>query len=138
MVRYAAINLVTVAVSTVWQLPTLSQSERYIPVGIDDFNKSTVYLDLQSVEKIDTNSYKYKIFSNSNEGDVGKTGRFEEDIIVNCDRMDSITHLGSRLYDAEGNLIKTDPAPITQNVSSSSRHPPYLTANRTVCQPPDV
>ena len=121
------------AVSTLWQLPSLSQSQRYISVGIDEFNKATVYLDTQSIKKTSPNSYNYTIFS-SNQPTTDKKERFEEDIAVNCTKTNSIVHLGSRLYDANGRLVKTDPPPGTQDVSSSSGSTTYLNANRIVCK----
>ncbi|HEY9741082.1 MAG TPA: hypothetical protein V6C90_11390 [Coleofasciculaceae cyanobacterium] len=134
MARHAIAALLSAAVSTVWQLPSLAQSEQHIPVGTDQFSGTTVYLDLQRVEKVDPTSYKYTIFSDSNEGDTGKPGRFEEDIVVNCNQTGLINHLGSRLYGSEGRLIKTDPPPGTQDVSSQSGFAPYLNANQTVCK----
>jgi hypothetical protein len=131
--RTIAALLSATAVSTLWQFPSLCQSERYIPVGTDQFSKTTVYLDLQSLEKTSPDSYRYTIFSDSTDDDTGKKGRFEEVIVVNCNQMNSIIHLGSRLYDAEGHLIKTDPPPGTQDVSTHSGLTPYLNANQTVC-----
>ena len=125
--------LTATAVSTLWQLPSLSQSPRYISVGIDEFNKATVYLDAQSIKKTGSTSYKYTIFS-SNEASTEKKERFEEDIVVNCNKTDSIVHLGSRLYDVSGRLVKTDPPPGTQDISSSSGSATYLNANRIVCK----
>jgi hypothetical protein len=130
MARHTITALLSAAISTVWQLPSLSQAERYIAVGTDEFNRATVYLDSQSLKKIGPTSYRYTLF---NEGDSGKTGRFEEDIVVDCKQTGSIDHLGSRLYDSNGSLIKTDPAPGTQDVSSRSGSAPYLNANRIVC-----
>lgn len=124
--------LTATTVSTLWQLPSLSQSAQYISVGIDEFNKATVYLDAQSIKKTGPTSYKYTIFS-SNEASTEKKERFEEDIVVNCNKTDSIVHLGSRLYDVSGRLVKTDPPPGTQDVSSSSGSATYLNANRIVC-----
>jgi hypothetical protein len=131
--RTIAALLSATTVSTLWQFPTLSQSDRYIPVGTDQFSRTTIYLDLQSLEKTSPDSYRYSIFSDSTEDDTGKKGRFEEVIVVNCNQMNSIVHLGSRLYDAEGHLIKTDPPPGTQEVSANSGLTPYLNANQTVC-----
>lgn len=133
MARQTITALLTAAVSTLWQLPSLSQGERYIPVGTDAYNGTTVYLDSQSIKKTGSTSYKYTIFSNTNPSNTGKAGRFEEDIVVDCNQMGSITHLGTRLYNANGRLIKTDPAPGTQNVSSRVESAPYRNANRTVC-----
>ncbi len=133
MLRHTIAALLTSAVSILWQLPGLSQCERYISVGTDHFNRATVYLDLQSLEKIDSTSYKYTIFSSGNEHETGETMKFEEDIAVNCSQMSSISHLGSRLYDSEGRLIKTDPPSGTQTVSASSGTATYFNANRMVC-----
>ena len=132
MLHQTIAALLTSAVS-LWQLPGLSQGERYIPVGTDVYNRTTVYLDSQSIEKTGSTSYKYTIFSNNKPSDTGKAGRFEEEIVVDCNQTGSITHLGTRLYDANGRLIKTDSAPGTQNVSARSESAPYRNANRTVC-----
>ncbi|HAA31549.1 MAG TPA: hypothetical protein DCE56_32395 [Cyanobacteria bacterium UBA8553] len=134
MARLTITALLTVtAVPTLWQLPSLSQATRYVSVGIDEFNKATVYLDRQSIKKTGQTSYKYTIFS-SNQPITEKKERFEEDIVVNCNKMNSIVHLGSRLYDATGRLVKTDPPPGTQDVSSSSGSTTYRNANRIVCK----
>jgi ribosomal protein S8 len=132
MLHQTIAALLTSAVS-LWQLPGLSQGERYIPVGIDEFNRATVYLDLQSLEKIDSTSYKYTIFSSGKEHETGETMKFEEDIAVNCNQLSSISHLGSRLYNSEGRLIKTDRPSGTQSVSASSGTATYFNANRMVC-----
>ena len=125
--------LTATAVPTLWQLPSLSQATRYVSVGIDEFNKATVYLDTQSIKKTGQTSYKYTIFS-SNQPITEKKERFEEDIVVNCNKINSIVHLGSRLYDTNGRLVKTDPPPGTQDVSSSSGATTYRNANRIVCK----
>lgn len=133
MLHQTIAALLTSAVSLLWQLPGLSQGERYIPVGIDEFNRATVYLDLQSLEKIGSTSYKYTIFSSGKEHETGETMKFEEDIAVNCNQLSSISHLGSRLYNSEGRLIKTDRPSGTQTVSASSGTATYFNANRMVC-----
>lgn len=126
------IALLNTAILMLEQLPILAQSERYFPMGIDDFNKKTVYLDMERVKKINTTSYQYTLSSESDELDTGKPGRFEEDLVVDCNQIGSIVHLGSRLYDGEGRLIKIDQVSRTQDIIASQLTP-YINANHRLC-----
>lgn len=112
--------------------PSFAQANRYLQIGIDAFSQKQVYLDQVSVQKIGATTYKYTLSSESQELDSGKTGRFEEDIMVDCSQIGSIVHLGSRLYDEEGRLIKSDRISRTQDISAL-RSMPYLTGNQRIC-----
>lgn len=114
------------------QLASMAQADRYLPMGVDQFNQKPVYLDKESITKISATSYRYTLSSESEEPDTGKPGRFEEDIVVDCTQLGSIVHLGSRLYDGEGRLIKSDRISRTQEITAS-RFAPYVNGNQTIC-----
>lgn len=120
------------AVILLGQLPSIVQADRYLSMGIDQFNQKPVYLDNESITKISPTTYRYTLSSESEEPNTGKSGRFEEDLVVDCTQLGSIVHLGSRLYDGEGRLLKSDSISRTQDVSGS-RFAPYLKGNQTVC-----
>jgi len=126
------ITLLTAAILILGQLPSLAQADRYLPVGVDEFNQKPVHLDRQSVTKIGATSYRYTLSSESEEPDTGKPGRFEEDIVVDCTQLGLIVHLGSRLYDGDGRLIKSDRISRTQDINVS-RFSPYIKGNQIVC-----
>lgn len=113
-------------------LPSIAQADRYLLMGIDQFNQKPVYLDQQSMTKIGVTSYRYTLSSESEEPDTGKPGRFEEDIVVDCTQLGLIVHLGSRLYDGEGRLIKSQSISRTQEVSASG-FAPYVKGNEAIC-----
>jgi hypothetical protein len=114
------------------QLASFAQTERYLPMGVDQFNQKPVYLDQESITKIGSSSYRYTLSSESEEPDTGKPGRFEEDLVVDCTQLASIVHLGSRLYDGKGRLIKSDSISRTQEISTS-RFAPYVNGNQIIC-----
>jgi hypothetical protein len=124
--------ILTVAISLVGQLPSFAQASRYLQMGIDAFSQKPVYLDQESVKKIGSTSYQYTLSSESEEPETGKPGRFEEDIVVDCTQIGSIVHLGSRLYDGQGSLVKSDRFSRTQDLSNS-RSMPYVNGNQTIC-----
>jgi len=131
MTHHKIIGLMAVSL-LLGQLPSIAQADRYLSLGIDQFNQKPVYLDKESITKISPTSYRYTLSSESEEPDTGKRGRFEEDIVVDCTQLGSIVHLGSRLYDGEGRLIKSDRISRTQEISAS-RFSPYLNGNQTIC-----
>lgn len=131
MIHHKIIGLTTVSL-LLGQLPGIAQADRYLPMGIDQFNQKPVYLDKASITKINPTSYRYTLSSESAELDTGKPGRFEEDIVVDCTQLGSIMHMGSRLYDGEGRLIKSDNISRTQEISES-RFAPYVKGNQTIC-----
>jgi hypothetical protein len=131
MIPHNIIGLTTVSL-LLGQLPGIAQADRYLPLGIDQFNQKPVYLDKASITKINPTSYRYTLSSESNELDTGKPGRFEEDIVVDCTQLGSIRHMGSWLYDGEGRLIKSDNISRTQEISDS-RFAPYVKGNQTIC-----
>ncbi len=126
------IIVLTAVILRLGELPSIAQADRYLLMGIDQFNQKPVYLDKQSMTKIGDTSYRYTLSSESEEPDTGKPGRFEEDIVVDCTQLGLIVHLGSRLYDGEGRLIKSDSISRTQEVSAS-RFAPYVKGNQTIC-----
>jgi hypothetical protein len=114
------------------QLPTIAQADRYLSMGIDQFSQKPVYLDKESIKKISPTTYGYTLASESEEPNTDKPGRFEEDIVVDCTQLGSIMHMGSRLYDGEGRLLKSDNTSRSQEVSTS-RFAPYFKGNQTIC-----
>ena len=135
MLKYGTshrIPSLTAAILILGQLPSLAQADRYLPVGVDEFNQKSVFLERQSVTKIGVTSYRYTLSSESEEPDTGKAGRFEEDIVVDCTQIDLIVHLGSRLYDGDGRLIKSDRISRSQDINAS-RFSPYVNGNQIVC-----
>lgn len=126
------VMVLTAAIWMLGQLPSFAQASRYLQMGIDAFSQKPVYLDQESVKKVGSTSYQYTLSSESDELDTGKLGRFEEDIVVDCARLGSIVHLGSRLYDGEGRLVKSDSLSSHQDVSAT-RSMPYVNGNQTIC-----
>lgn len=130
MTHHKIIGLTTVIL--LGQSAGIAQTDRYLPMGIDQFNQKPVYLDKATITKISATSYRYTLSSESEELDIGKPGRFEEDIVVDCTQLGSIMHMGSRLYDGEGRLIKSDNISRIQEISDS-RFAPYVKGNQTIC-----
>ncbi|MGB5962403.1 MAG: hypothetical protein WBG73_17175 [Coleofasciculaceae cyanobacterium] len=131
MIHHKIIGLTAIGL-LLCQLPSMAQVDRYLSLGIDQFSQKPVYLDKESIKKISPTTYQYTLASESEEPDTGKSGRFEEDIVVDCTELGSIVHLGSRLYDGEGRLLKSDNISRTQDISDS-RFAPYFKGNQTIC-----
>ncbi|MEC4892348.1 MAG: hypothetical protein SAL07_04250 [Oscillatoria sp. PMC 1051.18] len=116
--------LATFALGLASQQTAKAQNYRYLEIGDSEYYGMPVYLDSQSVNPLDNNSYKYTTL-------VGLNNRESEvDAIVDCNDTSSLYLLEARYYDNNGNLEETE---ILNRQQQLNLNNPNYNANRTVC-----